>query len=315
MKTKNFFAILCVFVLTLAVACQPQFTATPAPISTTAAQSSDLSQDQILAIGIVSDDPAGEIEAAQPFADYMAKQLGDLGIKQGTIVITPDIDTMIEKLKSGEVDLYYESAYGALSAYKNAGAVPLLRGWRKGVSEYHSIILVRKDSGITSVEGLAGKMMAFSEQKSTTGHFLPEAYLVAAGFTLSEQPTLISAVPGNEIGYIFAGSPENMIASLMSGKVAAGAEEGAVYDGLTQEQKDQLVVLVKTQNIPRSFMLASAKMSVSLRERIVTVLKEAGNTEEGTAAIKCIKKTTIFDDFPLGTQATMAFLQNLFAPN
>jgi ABC-type phosphate/phosphonate transport system substrate-binding protein len=157
-------------------------------------------------------------------------------------------------------------------------------------------------------------MMAFSEQKSTTGHFLPEAYLVAAGFTLSEQPTLNSAVPGNEIGYMFAGSPENMIASLMSGKVAAGAEEGAVYDGLTQEQKDQLAVLVKTQDIPRSFMLASAKISVPLRERIVTVLKEAGNTEEGTAAIKSIKKTTIFDNLPLGTQATMEVLQNLFAP-
>ena len=91
---------------------------------------------------------------------------------------------------------------------KMRGAVPLLRGWRKGVGEYHSIILVRKDSGITSVEDLKGKMIAFSEQKSTTGHFLPETYLVTSGLTLSEQTAPNATVPGNEVGYIFAGSPE-----------------------------------------------------------------------------------------------------------
>ena len=168
MKFLRYFSIIAVVALLLC-ACQ----AAPTPVSEVSSptQAVNLSQEQILAIGVVSDDPAGEIEAAQPFADYMAKQLSDLGIKQGTIIVTPDIETMIEKLKSGEVDLYYESAYGALAAYEDAGAVPLLRGWRKGVGEYHSIILVRKDSGITSVEDLKGKMLAFSEQKSTTGHF------------------------------------------------------------------------------------------------------------------------------------------------
>jgi phosphonate transport system substrate-binding protein len=311
MNNLRFFSIIAVVAFLLS-ACQ----AAPTPVSETPAptQVGNLSQEQILAIGIVSDDPAGEIEAAQPFADYMAKQLSDAGIKQGTIVVTPDIETMIDKLKSGDVDLYYESAYGALAAYEDAGAVPLLRGWRKGVGEYHSIIMVRKDSGITSVEDLKGKMIAFSEEKSTTGHFLPETYLVTSGLTLSQQTAPNSTVPGNEVGYIFAGSPENMLASLTSGKVAAGAEEGAVYDDLTQEQKDQLIVLVKTQDIPRSFLLASAKMNGSLRDRIVALLKEAGNTEEGTAALKSIKKTAKFDDFPAGAQATMELVQDLFAP-
>ena len=311
MKNIRFFSIIALVAVFLS-ACQ----AVPTPVSEVPVptQAATLTQEQILAIGLVSDDPAGEIEGAQPFADYMAKQLNDLGIKQGTIVITPDIETMIEKLKSGEVDLYYESAYGALAAYEDASAVPLLRGWRKGVGEYHSIILVRKDSNITSIEDLKGKLIGFSEQKSTTGHFLPETYLITSGLNLSEQANTNSVVPANEVGYLFTGSPENMLASLIDGKVAAGAEEGAVYDGLTQEQKDQLVVLAKTQDIPRSFLLASAKMNDSLRERIVTVLKAAGDTEEGTAALKSMKKTAKFDDFPSGTQATMDFLQSLFAP-
>ena len=83
---------------------------------------------------------------------------------------------------------------------------------------------------------------------------------------------------------------------------------------MNQEQKDQLAILAKTQDIPRSFLMASAKMNVSLRDRIATILKEAGNTEEGTAALKSMKKTAKFDDIPSGSQASMEFLQNLFAP-
>ena len=75
-----------------------------------------------------------------------------------------------------------------------------------------------------------------------------------------------------------------------------------------------MAILAKTQDIPRSFLLASAKMNVSLRDRVATILKEAGNTEEGTAALKSMKKTTKFDDIPSGPQASMEFLQKLFAP-
>jgi phosphonate transport system substrate-binding protein len=271
-----------------------------------------LTQDQILTIGVVSDDPAGTIEGYQPFMDYLAKQLSDLGIKQGNVVVTPDFETMNEKLKSGEVDLFYETVYGALYAYENAGAIPLLRGWRKEIGEYHSTIFVRQDSGITSLDGLRGKLIAFAEPDSTSGYFLPKAFMIEYGLSLSEQSTA-GAIPSDEVGYIITGSDENVVSSVLLGKSIGGALEYDVYDGIKQEDKDQLRVLAQTQDIPRSVIMASSKMDTPLRERIISILKVADQSDEGKAALKSAKKTTKFDELPLGPEKTMTFLQALFA--
>jgi phosphonate transport system substrate-binding protein len=308
-KSKIVFVAVVVIALLL-TACG---TAMPTSEAPTPLVEANLTQEQILTMGIVSDDPAGTIEGFQPMMDYLAKQLGDLGIKQGNVVVTRDFDTMNEKLKSGEVDLFYETAYGALHAYQNAGAVPLLRGWRKEIGEYHSTIFVRKDSGIASMTGLQGKLIAFAEPDSTSGYFLPRAFLIASGLSLSEQSTA-GTIPSREVGYVITGSDENVVSSVLLGKAAGGALEYDVYDGLKQEDKDQFTVLAQTKDIPRSVILASPTMPLSLREQIINLLKEAGQTEEGKAVLKGAKKTSQFDELPLGPEATMKFLQDLFAP-
>ena len=272
----------------------------------------NLSQEQILAIGVVSDDPAGTIEGFQPFVDYLAKQLSDFGIAQGKVVVTPDFDAMNEKLRSGEVDLFYETASGALNAFENAAAIPALRGWRKDIGEYHSTIFVRKDSSITSIDDLRGKLIAFAEPDSTSGYFLPKAFLIASNLSLSEH-SAASTIPSGEVGYVITGSDENVVSSVLLGKSVGGALEYDVYDGLKQEDKDQLRVLAQTQDVPRSIMMVSPKMDAPLRERIISILKVADQSEDGKAALKGAKKTTKFDDLPLGPEQTMLFLQDLFA--
>ena len=310
---KNLFYLVSIFVmvtLTLS-ACQPE--AAPTSEAVAPIPVANLTQEQILTIGVVSDDPAGTIEGYQPFMDYIAKQLGDLGIVQGNVVVTADFDTMDEKLKSGEVDLFYETPYGALYAYEHAGVIPLLRGWRKGIGVYHSTIFVRKDSGITSIDNLRGKLLAFAEPDSTSGYYLPKAYLVSAGLNLSEKSTA-SAIPAGEVGYMFTGSDENVLSAILLGNAIGGGLEYDVYDELTQEQKDQFTILAQTPDVPRSLMMVSSTMSPALRERLIIVLKNITQTEEGKAVMAGPKKTTQFDDLPLGPQATMVFLQEIFAP-
>ena len=308
--SKNSLFLISLMVILILSACQSQ--AVPENEALAPTTVANLTQEQILTIGVVSDDPAGTIEGFQPLMDYLVSQLGDLGVVKGEVVVTPDFDTLNEKLKSGEVDLFYETAYGALYAYENAGAIPLLRGWRKGLGEYHSTIFAKKDSGITSVSGLQGQPLAFAEPDSTSGYFLPKAFLISSGFALSESSTT-GTIPTNEIGFTISGSDENVVSFVLHGTAVGGALEYDVYEGLKQEDKDQFRVLAQTQDIPRSLMLASPMMSQPLRDRVVSLLKEAAQTEEGKAALKGAKKTTQFDEFPLGPQATMEFLQELFA--
>jgi phosphonate transport system substrate-binding protein len=308
MSYEKIFPILLLAFAMLLSACQGS--------STTATQASpipptDLTRGQIIIIGFVSDDPAGEIETGQPFADYLASQLADLGILQGQILVTPDFDSMVEKLQNGEVDLFYESPYGALYAYEYANAIPLLRGWRRGVSEYNSGIFVRKDSGITSLNDLQGKLVGFSEPDSTTGYHLPRAYLITNGLVLSQQSSEIT-IPSGETGYTITGSSRNMFSALLLGRVSAGAEQTSNYESLSPEEKDQLIILAQTPMIPRSMLMASDKLNSALLRRITDVLLNAKNSEEGLAALNAFKRTTEFDNLPLGPEGTMQALKDIF---
>ncbi len=290
-----------------------QSTSVTPNVASTPTPAVNLTQKQVLTIGIISDDPAGTIEGFQPMIDYLAKQMSDLGIAKGEVVVTPDFDTLNAKLKSGEVDLFYETAYGALDAFENAGAIPLVRGWRKELDEYHSTIFVKKDTNITSVDDMRGHLIAFAEPDSTSGYFLPKAFLISSGYNLFERSGT-NTLPADQIGYVFAGSDDNVVSYVLHGTAEGGALENDAFDGLKQEEKDQLKVLAQTQDLPRSIMMASSTMSQPLRERIISLLKAAAQTEEGKAVLKGAKKTTLFDELPLGPQATMDFLETVFAP-
>jgi phosphonate transport system substrate-binding protein len=302
-----------IFVLALAGAmllggCGPQ--AAPAAGG---APGSTPTSDQVISIGIISGDPAGDTAAYQPLMNYLAAHMADLGIRQGQVVVEPDFDSMDAKIKSGEVDLFYETGYGALYTYQHAGTIPFLRGWKGGLSEYHSTFFVRRDSGITSLDGLRGHLLAFAEPDSTSGYFLPKAYLLASGYNIIAESTA-SMVPSGQIGYVSSGSDSNVVTYVLNGTAVGGALEYDTFDALQQSDKDQLTVLAQSQDIPRSFMMVSSAMSPAMRQRVSSLLKGAAQTADGQAALASAGGTKQFDDFPLGPDATIQMIQTLFAP-
>jgi phosphonate transport system substrate-binding protein len=105
-------------------ACGGEESSTPTPVETVA-------RNQTLILSDISDDPAGKIEKYQPLADYLVAQLADFGIKQGKVVVAPDMRTMIEALKTEAVDLYFDSRFPAFTVYNEAGARPFCCGGGK----------------------------------------------------------------------------------------------------------------------------------------------------------------------------------------
>ena len=61
------------------------------------------------------------------------------------------------------------------------GAEVLALGWRGGLYQYHSVFIVRRDSGLDSLNSLRGHSVGFQHPMSTS------AYLVPAGMLLAEQ--------------------------------------------------------------------------------------------------------------------------------
>ena len=141
-------------------------------------------EGQAIILGDISDDPAEVIDGTQPLALYLADQLGEFGITTGRVRIAKSIDEMAELLENGEVDLYFDSTYPATIISDTSGANIILRRWRFGVDEYHSVIFASKESGIESLEDLNGQMLAFDAPYSTSGYVLPAVHLTENGLNL-----------------------------------------------------------------------------------------------------------------------------------
>ncbi len=274
----------------------------------------ELEPDQIISIGVISDDPAGSIAEFQPMADYLASRLADQGILRGRVIVEADDQSVIDAMRSGEMDLFFESPYIALNVYEEAAAIPLLRRWKGGVGEYKTFIIASNASNLTTLNDLTGHIVGFEDPFSTSGYLLPAGHLVEQGYAISEKATAGSAVGSGEIGYVFLNDIDNIIAQLLAGRVDAGVLSNLDYDELTQEVKDQLVILGETSYVPRHIVLASPTMSLELQDAVKTVLTTMEENPDGQQVLVTFEETSQFDAFPLGPQATMQTLQLLFAP-
>ena len=162
-----------------------------------------------IVIGSISNEPGKEIRTYTPFADYLAEQLAGLGIARAEVIVAPDIPTMADLLNTDKVDLVFDSPFPVMALLRMSDADLLLRRWKKGVGEYHSVIFARADSRIRTLSDLRGKMIAFEEEFSTSSYLLPKASLLNEGLHLTKRPSASAPVAGDDVGFVFSNDDEN----------------------------------------------------------------------------------------------------------
>ncbi|MBC8505920.1 MAG: phosphate/phosphite/phosphonate ABC transporter substrate-binding protein [Anaerolineales bacterium] len=259
-------------------------------------------RDQIIILGDISDDPSEVIDGSQPLADYLASNLRDYGITEGQVKIAATMDEMTQLLKNREVDLYFDSVYPATIISDASGALPILRRWRFGVEEYYTVIFASEESGITSIEDLLGHMIAMDAPYSTSGYLLPAAHLVEGSINLVGKHSYNDSVADNEVGFVFSYDDENTVQWVLRGLTAAGAtDDYHYYVAFPEETTDKLVVLAKTDSIPRQIVIVRSGVNPKLLEAITRILTTAHETEEGQIALEAFQ-TSRFDEFPEGIE-------------
>jgi phosphonate transport system substrate-binding protein len=267
--------------------------------------------DRAIVLADISTEPAKKIKRFQPLADYLAHKLGDFGIDKGEVKIAPDMATMCRWLKTGKVTLYFDSIYPAMLACSCSGAKPILRRWKNGIAQYHTVFFSSRESGLTSLTQLAGRKIAFEDPLSTSGYMVPLAFLVSAGLNPAEH-NIDSSTAEDEIGYIFTGEDQNTIQWVISGRVAAGAVDNYTFLNIPEETRSSLTILAETEPLPRQVVVVKPDIDPPLLEAIETLLAEMHSTAPGRLVLEKFKNTARFDNFPVGKERALERMQSLY---
>ncbi|MGF1495327.1 MAG: phosphate/phosphite/phosphonate ABC transporter substrate-binding protein [Elainellaceae cyanobacterium] len=231
-------AIASLFV-TLTVSCTPS---DPAPI-------------QKLTVGVVSYDTGTQsMEQYQPFKDYLAEQTRTL------IELEPAYNELqaLERIRSQAWSLVFAPPGLAAIAIQDAQYLPIFP--LQGANNARSVLAVRDDSPLETLDDLAGNVLALGEPGSATGYYLPLYDLY--GITLESVQ--------------FAPTPRTVLQRVQAGEVDAGALAEEDFLQYRNEFEDVRFRVVHTSRpIPRGAVLIGPAVDRNQQRLIDEAMRNA----------------------------------------
>lgn len=181
---------------------------------------------------------------------------------------------------------------------------------------YRSVLFKRRDSPIRSLAELRGHKVAFERRGSTTAHFVPRAELEAAGLRTRELAGPDEEPAPDEVGYVFAGSENNVVVWVHRGLVEAGAFSDIDWDqpeDMPPALKQDLEIFHASAPLPRAVVIARRDLRPSVEEGIKRILLAAATDPVGSIVLKNHKNVTKYDELVGEVAASVAAARKLVA--
>lgn len=228
-------------------------------------------KEEVLKMGFVPmRDGDKLIESVEPLTEMLSKELG---IKVEGFTATNYVG-VVEGLGSGQVDFGFIPPFAYVLANKESNAQVILTSLNKDLeAKYRSQFIVSKDSGITSIEDVKGKTVAFADPSSTSGYLFPGAHLMKNGIDLEK-----------DIQYVYSGGHDKSLQLLLNGDVDVAATFVDVRDRYESEfpdAKEKTEILDYTDYIPNISVTVRGNMDEELRGKIQSALLTISESEEG----------------------------------
>jgi len=225
--------------------------------------------------------PSGEMERVAAGAQSVADLLHDKTGLYFTTNVATEYAGVIEALSSDppEAQMASLATFAYVLAADRGVAEAALVSVRFGTPTYNGQIIVRADSGISSVKDLRGKSFGRVDPLSTSSWIIPMLTMRAAGIN-----------PETDLDEIVdAGSHDSVVAAVYNGDVDAGATYVDARTRIEEDHPDvmeKVVVIEVTTDIPNDGVQFSPVVPDDMREKIVAALLEIAQTEEGKDALK-----------------------------
>lgn len=279
-----------------------------------AAGASETAKAQSLSLGIISEINRGLI--ADHFSDFVRYVAGKLTSNQdieGKVVIASTPFELAKLIEQRQVDFYMESPYPTHFINNVHGVAKLLlRRWKGGMAEYRSLIFAKRNGEINRLEDLKGKVFAFEDPASTSGYFLPHAYLTRKGFKFTDKNRFDPYASPTDIRYLFAYSQEQLVDWVLGKKAAAGAFSDDDYAHLEKKERSEIAILAQTEPLPRHLLSVRKDFSPALADRLKQILLSMHENDQGRRILKKTDDTTKFDSLPEGDAGLRRRLTEIF---
>ncbi|MHC4767859.1 MAG: phosphate/phosphite/phosphonate ABC transporter substrate-binding protein [Planctomycetota bacterium] len=279
----------------------------------------------LLAMGGCSDAPVGS--ADRPFRMYFVPSVDAEGLTQRSSELKEAVERSVsQKLYGSDSGFHVETAvpasyitvvealgtkradFAAFNTFayvlardvKGYDVEPLFtvaRGMFSEEATYCGQIIARADSGIESLEDLAGRKFAYVDPASTSGFILPRSLLSQRGVELGD--------------VVFAQKHDNVVTMVYQGQVDAGAtyfsppakleEDGkvvwAIRDArmrvLTQfpDVEEKVKIVAFTEEVPnepwviRGNLFEDPDLNTRVKQYVKEALQEFARTEAGKKAL------------------------------
>ena len=251
-----------------------------------------------LVIGKISTNPKKHFKYLRPISDYVVERMADLGYTDAKVLMAKNVHQLARYMRQGRVDWVTETPFASVILNRKADAEYLLHKWKKGVANYHSVIFVRKDSGISNLDDMKGKVVAFQDRGSSTSFYLPAHMLISNGYELVEMNSYRDRPPEDAIGYIFAKEEINISTWVHKGIVSAGAYSNLDWykdDHNPPAFRDIFVQIAQSDEIPRAIETVRSDLPDKEKERLKAILLEMETLPEARSVLKSYQVTKMFE--------------------
>ena len=208
---------------------------------------------------------AGEIVEKNEQLDSILSQ--KLGIPVESSIIMSYV-AAIQGLASGQIDCAMVSPLAYVLGSEKFPMDVILKVKRNGKTEYSSQIIVNVESGIDTIDDLAGHSLAFVDRISTSGHLYPRSFLLAQGYDI-ENDFLNPPV--------FVGSHDKVAIDVMNGLFDIGTTYQDVRERVKEkfpEVMERTKVIAVTGAIPNEMFCVRADIDPGFKSKLITALKE-----------------------------------------
>lgn len=199
--------------------------------------------------------PEGITREWVPLIEYLSVKLG----MPVELVLREDYQGLIDAMKAGELDLSEGGAYTQLKAIESGVAELFMGEIRQGLSTYRSFIIVRADDVAKSIEDLKGRVLALTDELSTSGYLVPRVMFDRAG--IKDPSQFFERI-------ILTGGQDLSLTALMDGDVDVIAVGDYFFLYLSEGERSKYRVIAQSEPVPMGPITINKNITGDFRERI-----------------------------------------------